>query len=186
MTPITSALRRRPGRPRKFPAPSRAVTVTLPETVLDALAAIHPDTSHAIAQLVKRRQAANERPPAELAVFGRSAVISVRPTPALERRTGVHLVPLPDGRALISFDQPKSISELELLLHDALDDAPLAPADRVVFEGIAGLLKEARRSQHVTLLNRSIIVLESARPAARAKSTTARRPRSRRLAASTP
>ena len=123
--PIASALRRGRGRPRKFAAPSRAVTLTLPESVLEALTAINPDPSQAIVQLARRRTPANGRPPAELAVFGRRAVITIRPTASLEQRTGIHLVPLPDGRALISFDQPKSVAELELLLMDALEDPAL-------------------------------------------------------------
>ena len=55
-------------------------------------------------------------------------------------------VPLADGRALISFDQPRTIEELELLLYDALDDTRLTPDDRRIFQGIAAMLREARRS----------------------------------------
>ena len=165
--PIASALRRGRGRPRKFAAPSRAITLTLPESVLDALTAINPDPSRAIVQLARRRAPANGRKPAELAVFGRRAVITIRPTPSLEQRTGVNLVPMPDGRALISFDQPKTIADLELLLLDAIEDAELPADDRRVFEGIAAILKEARQSSGVRLIRRSIIVLESARKKAR-------------------
>jgi hypothetical protein len=87
-------------------------------------------------------------------------VITIRPTPSLERRVGIDLVPLPDGRALISFDQPTTIPELELTLSDALEDASLTAAERQVFESIRAILNEARRSSRVTLLRRSIIVLE--------------------------
>lgn len=160
-TPIATTLRRRRGRPRKFGTPSRAVTLTLPETVIASLAALNPDLSRAIVGLAKRRPPTNGRAPAELAVFGRRAVITIRPTRSLEQRTGVHLVPLPDGRALISFDQPKTIAELELLLFDALDDPKLDSEDRKVFEGIGDILRQARRSHDVILRNRSIIVLES-------------------------
>src|SRR5262245_54882105 len=59
--PIVAALRRRRGRPRKFAAPSRAVTLTLPESVLEALAAINPDPSQAIVQLTRRRAPTNGR-----------------------------------------------------------------------------------------------------------------------------
>jgi hypothetical protein len=167
---VAGALRRRRGRPRKFSAPSRAVTLTLPETVLETLLAIDPDPSRAVVQLARRRGSSNGRAVAELAVFGGRAVISVRPTPSLERRTGVKLVPLPDGRALISFDDAKTIAEIELMLYDALDDPDLPNEDRKVFEAIATILKDARRSSDVQLINRSIIVLESSngsrRPAA--------------------
>ena len=156
-----SALRRRRGRPRKFDAPSRAVTLTLPETVIASLTAVDSDISRAIVALTKRGRPANGTPPAALAVFGNRAVITVRPTKSLEKRTGVNLVPLPDGRALISFNQPKSIAELELLIYDALEDKSLSADDRRVFEGIGSILRDARRSSEVSLNHRTIIVLES-------------------------
>jgi len=161
--PVGAALRRRRGRPRKFAAPSRAITLTLPEAVLQTLSTIDPDPSRAIVQLTNRRAPAQGRPPAELSVFGQRAIISIRPTRSLEREVGLDLVPLPDGRALISFDQPTTIAELELMLYDAIQDPNLKSEDRTVFESIAKILTDARRSDDVTLLNRSIIVLESAR-----------------------
>jgi hypothetical protein len=161
---VASTLRRRPGRPRKFAAPSRAVTVTLPESVFDILRGVDPDVSRAIVRMAERQRPEPARSAAELSVFGRRAVITVRPTPTLERRTGVSLVPLPDGRALMSFDDPTTIEELELLLYDALDDAHLTAEDRRLFQEIGSILKEARRSREVSLLRRNIIVLESPRP----------------------
>lgn len=160
-SPVSSALRRRRGRPRKFGAPARAVTVTLPETVIASLSLHNPDLSRAIVAVANNHTRANIKEPAELAVFGRRAVITIRPTSSLEHRAGIDLVPLPDGRALISFDQPKTIAELELLLGDAIDDPKLEPGDRKVFEGIRRILKDARQSKNVSLLRRTIIVLES-------------------------
>jgi hypothetical protein len=158
---VSSSLRRGRGRPRKFAAPSRAVTLTLPESVLSALSHVHEDISKAVVHLMQRRPKQKARPLAELSIFGRSAVITVRPTPSLEQRAGVRLVPLPDGRALLSFDQPTSIADLELTLSDALEDPELPRADRQVFEAIVGILKDARRSRDITLHSRNIIVLES-------------------------
>jgi hypothetical protein len=164
---ISGALRRRRGRPRKFEGPSRAVTLTLPESVIAALSTVHPDLSRAIVSLAKRAPRSNPQPPAALAVFGKRAVITIRPTKSLEKLTGINLVPLPDGRALISFHHPKTVAELELLISDALDDDSLDVEDRLVFEGIRTILRDARRSSDVSLQHRSIIVLES----------SARRPR---------
>jgi len=161
--PVGIALRRRRGRPRKFDAPSKAVTLTLPESVLQLLAAIDPDPSLAIVQLTKRQSVAQPRSAAELSVFGKRAVITIRPARSLEQQLGLELVPLPDGRALISFDRPTTVAELELMLYDALQDRSVNEQDRTVFEGIAKILTDARRSNDVTLLNRSIIVLESTR-----------------------
>jgi hypothetical protein len=161
--PVGAALRRPRGRPRKFAAPSKAVTLTLPENVLQFLATIDPDPSLAIVQLAKRRTRTPRRPAAELSVFGQRAVITIRPTRSLERQIGLELVPLPDGRALIAFDQPTTIADLELMLYDALQDASLSEDDRMVFDAIARILTDARRSDDVTVLNRNIIVLESAK-----------------------
>jgi hypothetical protein len=158
---VSAALRRRRGRPRKFAGPSRAVTLTLPDTVIEVLRRIDHDLSRAVVGLTRRRGAANGRPPAELAVFGRRAVITVQPTPALAQRTGVDLVPLPDGRALVALGEAQTAAELELLLNDAIEDPKLPDEDRRVFESVGTILRDARRATNVALHRRSIIVLES-------------------------
>ena len=164
---MSTASTRRRGRPRKFAGPSRAVTLTLPEETWAQLTELNEDASLAIVRLAAaHRTSAAPNAPAELATYGRRAVITIRPTPALERRVGIDLVPLPNGRALISFDQPQTIPDLELMLNDALEDKSLAPEERQVFESIRAILKKARRSSDVRLLRRNIIVLEyGTRPA---------------------
>ena len=154
----------RRGRPRKFTVPSRPVTVTLPEHVLDALASIDVDLGRAIVRLAQPVLAGRPHAPAELATFGRHSVIVVHPSRTLERRTGVELLHLPDGRALISFDQTRTIPALELLIKDALEDRNLPPVDRGIFDAIGTILKTARRSDRMTVLQRNVIVLESHRP----------------------
>ncbi len=161
MNSVTAAVAPRRGRPRKFARPSRAVTLTLPEEVIQALAAVDADLSKAVVRVTQPEMAKRAHPPAELAAFGRKAVIVVNRTRSLEQRTGVVLVPLSDGRALISFDEPMSIAELELSIQDAIDDRLLAPEDGLVFQGIGRILREARRSEGVTLEQRSIIVIET-------------------------
>lgn len=157
------ALEPRRGRPRKFSAPSRAVTLTLPEHVIEALGAVDADLSRAIVRLTQPALGKTPKPAAELSRFGNHAVIVVTPTRALAERTGVELVPLADGRALISFREPTTIADLELLIEDAVDDHRLSAADQAVFEAVAGILRSARRSNDVTLLQRRIIVLEMRR-----------------------
>ena len=48
---MTSSCR---GRPSKYGRPARAVTVTLPEDILDRLSAVHTDVGSAIVNLVER------------------------------------------------------------------------------------------------------------------------------------
>ena len=139
------------------------MTLTLPEHVIDALAAIDADLSRAIVRLAqpelraaaRARRARHLRPP-----FRHRR----HPSRTLERRTGVELVPLPDGRALISFDEPTTIAGLELLIKDALEDAALPAADREIFEAIGEHPARRRGARdHVILLQRNIIVLETRR-----------------------
>jgi hypothetical protein len=140
--------------------------VTLPEPVLDALSALDADLGRAIVRLAQPMLGERPHPAAELATFGRHSVIVVNPTRTLEKRTGVELLHLPDGRALIAFEEPTTIPGLELLIEDALDDASLPAADRGVFEGIRGILRTARRAAGVMLLQKNVIVLETGRGAA--------------------
>ena len=150
----------RRGRPRKFGTPSRAVTLTLPEHVIRALEAIDHDLSRAIVRVAQPEMRKLPHAAAELSTFGTRAVIVVNPTRTLERRTGVMLVPLSDGRALISFDESMTAARLELQIEDALDERELPAQDAAVFAAIRNLLKQARRSPSVTLSQRHIIVLE--------------------------
>ena len=64
-------MRRSRGRPRKFAAPSRAVTLTLPEWALSALSEMHEDISKAVVQLMQQRPRQRARPLAELSIFGK-------------------------------------------------------------------------------------------------------------------
>ena len=157
---VLDAVVPRRGRPRKFMQPSRAVTLTLPENVIAALGAVDHDLSRAVVRVSQREMTKRPHPPAELAAFGRFAVIVVNPTRTLEQRTGVLLVPLSDGRALISFDETMTAARLELKIEDELEDRALPPEDALVFASIRELLRETRRSKSVSLTQRNIIVLE--------------------------
>jgi len=156
-----SDLAPRRGRPRKFNTPSRAVTLTLPEQVLGTLSAVDRDVSRAIVRLTHREAAKRPHPAAELVRFGRRAVIVVTATRTLEERTGVFLVPIPDGRALMSFDDSITVATLELKVLDALDDKKLSAEDRRTFQSVHEVLKTARTAGDVVLHERKIIVLES-------------------------
>lgn len=139
------------------------VSLTLPESLIASLSNVHADLGLAVARLV-REQERTPRPAAELVVFGKKAVISVKPMPALERRLGVELVPLADGRSLIALDSPISLAELELRMADTLEDDTLDADEREAFEALLGILRDARRSSDVSLLRRNIIVLHAGGP----------------------
>lgn len=150
----------RRGRPRKFGAPSRAVTLTLPEHVISALERIDRDLSRAVVRVTQPEMRKRPHPAAELSTFGGRAVIVVNPTRTLEQRTGVVLVPLSDGRALISFDESMTAARLELAIDDALEERELPAQDAAIFVGIRDILRQARRSTAVRLSERNILVIE--------------------------
>jgi hypothetical protein len=155
-----------PGRPRKYGRSSRPVTMTLPDDVIARLSAIDNDLGRAIVAVVERGRTVVRRPtsqPAELASYGNRAVIVVTPLKALTRLEGVQLVPIGNGRALISLDHPHSIPQLELAIGDALErEGPRTP-ERRTLETIADILRRARRSRGTTVEERTIIVLGSPR-----------------------
>jgi hypothetical protein len=151
------------------------VTITLPDDVVHALRAVDPDLSRAIVRLAENSGAsAVPRPPVELTQYGHSAVIVVTPTKAIRRLAGVALVPLPDGRALISLDQQIGVAEFEVMVGDALDGDGVVPSERAVLESLRDILREARRSRRVRLRERSIIVLESRSPGTTKRRAVAR------------
>lgn len=148
------------GRPRKFAQPSRPVSLTLPEPVIEVLSRIDRDLSRAIVRLAQPSLATGPHPSAELVAFGSRAVIVVNPTRTLERRTGVLLVPLSDGRALIAFDDTMTANRLELTIQDVLEEESLPAEDAEIFRGIRTILRDARRAHGVSLRLKNIMVLE--------------------------
>ena len=153
------------GRPRKYGRPARAVTVTLPEDVLGRLVRIHPDVGIAIVKLIERNTTRPLQPiaRAEIARYGKHAVIVVTPVNALRRLRGVQLVPIGDGRALISLDPSQSVSGLELQLRDAIEHPKTTKEERDVLELTAQILRRARCARGRTLHTRTIIVLAARR-----------------------
>jgi hypothetical protein len=154
----------RRGRPRKFSRPSRGVTLTLPEDVIEALRGVDSDLSVAVVRIAQSLVPETQYARAELVNYGGRSVIIVPRSQVLKDRTGVELVPLTDGRALMAFDNRLSISQLELRIGDALADPAIAGPDRDMFEALAEILKNARRSERVELRQRNIIVLQTTRP----------------------
>ena len=133
--------------------------------MLAELEAIDADLGRAIVRVAERPGRPHVRPvrPAELATYGNHAVIIVNPAKALKQLAGVQLVPVGNGRALISLEHPHSISELELAVRDAIEHADISGRERQTLEAIATILQQARRSRGVSLKERTIIVLETKR-----------------------
>src|SRR5262249_35136471 len=132
-----------PGRPQKYGRAARAVTVTLPEDVLSRLAGVHTDLGRAIVALAERNgngRTSTARA-AEVSAYGKQAVIVVHPVKVLKRLPGVELVPIGNGRALISLREPYSVSQLELDLRDASEGNGLARTEREALRAISTILR---------------------------------------------
>jgi len=149
----------RRGRPRKFGRPSRAVTLTLPEDVIATLQTIDADLSRAVVRAMQPLTSREPSAPAELVNYGNRSLILVPPSRVLRERTGVELVPLSDGRALISMDDRHSISKFELQLTDALADPMLDAENRELFDTLVGILRNARQDDGVEVRRQQIIIL---------------------------
>lgn len=155
------SLANRRGRPRKFSRPAKAVTLTLPEDVIATLKTIDVDISRAIVRTIEPMMPTASRPSAEVNWVGNRAVILVAPSRALRDRTGVDLLPLSDGRALMALDEHLSVPQLELRLLDALADSTLVQPDRETFESLVQILRDTRQGNGSSAHERSIIVLEA-------------------------
>jgi hypothetical protein len=150
----------RRGRPPKFTRPSRTITVTLPEDVLKTLAELDTDMGRAIVRLTMAASNGPAPRGVEVATFGSRAVIVVPPTKALKQLARVELVPLADGRALISIDDEMSEEQFELTVRDLLDRKAASEADYRVLQQLLTVLQEHRHG--ATLTVRRIIVLRAA------------------------
>jgi hypothetical protein len=156
------------GRPKKYGRESRAVTVTLPNDVIGRLQALDADVGRAIVGLVERKGPRRPRGrPAEISAYGSHAVIVVMPAKAIKRLPGVQLVPVGNGRALISLARPLSIPQLELAVRDAMEAADISQPERQALKAIGDILRQGRSSRMVSVEERTIIVLESKRRARR-------------------
>jgi hypothetical protein len=134
--------------------------------VITALASIDSDLSRAVVRTLQQASPAGPNSPAELARYaGNRAVILVPPSRMLRQRTGVELVPLPDGRALLAFDDQLSISKFELRLRDSLADPTLEAEDRTLFGALVDILTNARLEDGIELRHQNIVVLRTTRAA---------------------
>lgn len=155
----------RRGRPRKFDRPATSVTLTLPEEVIEILQSIDKDLSRAIVRVVQPLDAPKRVASGQLTTFGdRSAVILVPHRRSFTEHTGLELVPLADGRAMICFDGELSVADLELRLSDVLADPDVAPSDREMFQELIAILGRARRAEGVVLKKRRLILLRPKDP----------------------
>jgi hypothetical protein len=135
--------------------------------VLDRLGAVNPDLGRAIVTLVEGRRAPQPRTVrhAEIATYGRHAVIVVTPLRSFKRLPGVQLVPIGDGRCLIALGKPYAAPSLELDILDAVGRRDAIGPEREALESLGDILRRARADRAVRVTERTIIVIEARRGA---------------------
>lgn len=122
------------GRPPKFSEPSRPVTVTLPERVLEKLQLIDRDRGAAITQAVEALVADSDlhRPLVEIVqVCAGQGLIIVSSSKMLSSMPGVQLVEISPQRFLISLQPGSSVDTFELGLVDLIDHLPAHEASEI-------------------------------------------------------
>jgi hypothetical protein len=151
------------GRPLKYGRPSRAVAITLPEDIIDALRDIHHDLGRAIVMLVSAFAPAaphDERPLVDYEPFGRRRSLIVVDREAVKELPGCELIPLSEDRAFLALKEGSRLQDLELAILDRLADNGVTGQQRVGLEALRRTLMECRRARDIEVEPRSIFVVE--------------------------
>lgn len=154
------------GRPPKFGEPSRPVTVTLPLSTLEHLAAIDADRAKAI---VKATQSLHNTDVTELTSVGElpftdaETLLVVPDNRFLRRIPWLSLIEVSPGRHLLSLKSGTSLEKLEVTLGDFLD-APgdASPAELDLLRTLLECLRTPRRNRAVH--TEEILVISKAPP----------------------
>ena len=142
--------KRRGGRPAKFAEPSRPVTVTLPERVLESLAAVDTDRAKAITRVADSVLGPKGKPlplVATIKIADSQAIILVSDCAPLRRLPWLRLIEVAPARHLISIRPGTAIESIEVALHDLLEDLPADQhLDRTILEELMRVIRSSRRS----------------------------------------
>jgi hypothetical protein len=152
---MKSATTSKGGRPRKYPEPSRPVTVTLPLSTLDSLERIDPDRGKAIVKAVKHAapdQHTHQRQPVEIVkVTANAGLIVVGPSKALRRISWLSLVEITPTRYLLSVPTGTSVDSLEIAVMDQLEDVGASDMnEKRLLESLLDKIRTLRRSRRVS------------------------------------
>lgn len=149
------------GRPAKFAEPSRPVTVTLPERVLQLLAAVDADRAKAITKLVDTSLCHHGQPPQPVStvqIGGGKAIIVVSYCEQLKRIPWIRLIEVAPARHIISIQSGTPIESMEVAIQDLIDDLPKDKVlDREILETLMQLIRSSRRAK--TTLKEEILFI---------------------------
>lgn len=139
------------GRPAKFTEPSRPITVTLPERILNLLKTVNSDRAKAITAVVENQLGfTNEakHPVVSLKVSPGTAIILTGHSDYLKRIPWLRLIEVSPARNLISIQSGTSIESMELALHDLIEEIPQTEKqEREILELLLRYIRTSRRSR---------------------------------------
>lgn len=155
------------GRPPKFQEPSRPITVTLPESTLEGLRQIHPDRAQAIAKVTAGAlsQRKGSRPLVEIVdVAAKTGLLIIGPCEPLRRIPFLHLVEVAPSRFLLALDPGNDFKNLEIAIHDVLDDIPENDdRDRHLIQQLLKNITAMRKAERLSMAEILLISTDSKR-----------------------
>lgn len=154
MTTVESRRTKHPGgRPRKFPSPSRPITVTLPVETLTDLEGIDPDRAKAIvkATALAVHGADQTRKPVEMVTVGSgTGLIVIGPSHSLRRIPWLRVSEIAPTRYILSLQPGVSVDSLEVSLGDILESLPESDKrERELISQLRNLIQGLRRGHRV-------------------------------------
>jgi hypothetical protein len=150
------------GRPRKFREPSRPITVTLPESVLDRLAALSPDRARAIVKAVEAVAPPPQEPVELVEAMPGLGMILLGPSARLQSIKWLRLVELSPLRFLLVLPSGTSVDSLEVTLVDLLEGINSDDPERPMLERLRELIRGARKDGKLSKAELLFLELEEA------------------------
>ena len=145
----------RGGRPAKFDEPSRPVTITLPDRILDRLIKINNNHTKNIIKTIKTILTNNTYNPTtnpikKLHINKNKSLLIVARSPLLASVPWLTMIEIAPGRHLLSLRDGVPIEKLEVTLGDLLDSHPEASeAEKNVLRTLLTRIRTPRRNQAV-------------------------------------
>jgi hypothetical protein len=153
------------GRPRKFAEPSRPITVTLPNRVLDLLAALDEDRAKAITKVTEsclRPMQGNHAVVEVVEVAPGAGLIVVGPSRRLKNIPCLRLAEIAPGRFIITIVPGTPVETLEIAVTDLLDG--LRPDEETDRQVLSELLKGIRTLRRGKSLSKAELLFVSVKP----------------------
>ncbi len=143
------------GRPRKFAEPSRPITVTLPQSILQALEAVNTDRAKAIVKCVEAATAplnpSNGKSITITEVSPGVGLIVMGPCATLRKIPWLRMSEIAPLRYILSVQSGVSVESLEIALSDVLETlSPREQHERETIRELRDFVQSIRRGQRVT------------------------------------